>query len=175
MIRFALIILSIAAVSCSTAKPGADATQPVASAPAASKQAMNHIPKARIYKTNGNYRQNVPVTVKNGNITSYPDVADISAAMLPVELADGYLLDRRGISEHTAFTSYTYETYSALEKTPSADALKAAIIPGAAVVEIIQLPFDTPTAVADTARCNRLIRDGLPGCKTIKRVRTFSL
>ena len=169
MIRFALIILSIVAVSCSTTKPEADATQPVASAPVVSKPTVNRIPKARIYKTNGDYRQNVPITVKNGNITSFPDVADITPSVLPIELADGYLLDRRGISEHAAFTSYTYETYSTLEKTPSADTLKAAIIPGATVVEIIQLPFDTPTAVADTARCNRLIRDGLPGCKVVKR------
>lgn len=175
MNRFALIAMAVMAASCSTSKPGADVTQPVASAPMVSKPSVNHRPKARVYKTNGDYRTNVPIAVSDGNIISFPDITDISSAMLPIELSNGYLLDRRGISTNTMFTSYTYEQYASLDTTPSLAELKAAIIPGAAIIEIIELPFDTPTAVADTTRCNQLIRSGFPDCKTIKRNISISL
>ncbi len=45
----------------------------------------------------------------------------------------------------------------------------ASVIPGARVVEIVSLPVTTPVAVADTVMCNRLIREGLPGCKVVYR------
>ncbi len=175
MKRLALIAVAALSVACSSTKPEEGATQqPVATTPVLSKPVVNQRPKARIYKTNGDYRLNVPVTLADGNITSYPDVADIIPAMLPIELADGYILDRRGITSNTAFTTYTYEAYSSLEQTPSVDVLKDAIIPEATVVEIIQLPFEAQTAVADTARCNQLIRSGLPGCTTIMQIPSIS-
>ncbi len=170
MIRLIVIAITAVLTACSTSKPEATATEPVAVVPVVSKkQPVAPRPKARIYKTTGDYRNNVPVTVVDGKVVSFPAVSDINPAMLPIVLADNYLLDRRGISVNTVFTSFTYEAYSSLPATPSVNELKAAIITGAVVTEIIELPFDTPTAVGDTARCNDLIRSGLPGCKVIQR------
>jgi hypothetical protein len=80
-------------------------------------------------------------------------------------LANGYWLDRRGVSELTAFTSYTYEEYAALAAVPSADELKAHIIPGAMVTEVILLPMRPNVAAKDTAAVNAIIREGLPQCE----------
>lgn len=93
--------------SRSTAQPaiaGADMIQ--ADIPVAGSQAV--MPKARIYRTNGDYRDKVPVNLDaaRSTVVSYPAPTDLTA--LPVQLADGYLLDLRGIGPNTAFTSYTY-------------------------------------------------------------------
>ncbi|MDE6491440.1 MAG: hypothetical protein K2L49_09820 [Muribaculaceae bacterium] len=129
----------------------------------------NHavMPKARIYRTNGDYRDNVPVSLDASRTTvvSYPAPTDL--ASLPAQLADGYLLDNRGIGPNTAFTSYTYAEYSAMSEAPSAARIMAAVIPGARITEIVELPMTASEAAADTAACNELIGRGLPGCTRI--------
>lgn len=166
-----IFIMACACVSCSGGKAGiqevvrpeipADSSGPMAS----------YMPMAQIYRTSGDYDCNVPVALdaSGTGIVSFPAPSDLSAQSEPVRLEGGYLLDRRGVSANTAFISYTYKEYSALAAPPSLKELMASVIPGARVVEIVSLPVTTPVAVADTVMCNRLIREGLPGCKVVYR------
>lgn len=86
-----------------------------------------------VYKTTGNYWQNVPVTLSDDKtqITSYPHPKDLivnGKLATPSPLPDGYWFDNRGISPNVAFTSWTYEAYSRLETPPSVSDLFKAII-----------------------------------------------
>lgn len=129
------------------------------SAPRGASSAM---PKAVIYKTNGDYRFNVPVTLNAGRtaIVSYPDPSDISTDMAPLPLADGWLLDRRGVNSNTAFTTFSYSEYSKLKSVPSPEQLMNSIIPDARVTEVRTLSITTSNAVSDTATVNSIIRSG---------------
>lgn len=119
------------------------------------------IPKAVIYKTNGNYNDNVPVTLSadGKSLASYPAVTDITAASTPIVVADSWLLDRRGVSANSVFTSYTYNEYRNLEQTPSPAMLLERIIPGSRVTIMAHLPISINEALNDTAAVNRLIRE----------------
>lgn len=166
LIAVATMICQGCGSSRSTNQPelsGADMIQ--ADIPVTGSHAV--MPKARIYRTNGDYRDKVPVSLdaSRSTVVSYPAPTDLSA--LPVQLADGYLLDLRGIGPNTAFTNYTYAEYSALEEAPSASQIKEALIPGARITEIVELTMTASEAAADTAACNRLIDRGLPGCTRI--------
>lgn len=163
-------------VGCSTGKDSTVSTTVEAvttgqtiSTPPAIKS--NSLPKAQIYKTNIDVTQNVPVTlnVTGTGLLSYPAPSDISAQSAPIALDSCFFLDRRGITQNTAFTSYTYDQYARLKQPPTPEELLKSIIPEAKVIELVQLPFTTAVAEADTAEVNRLIRAGLPGCKTIVR------
>jgi len=86
-----------------------------------------------IYRTTGDYYLNVPITLNESKekILTYPDPSDLLSngeILLPVKLKKGFLLDRRGINVHSAFTSYTYESYAALKTLPSLDELYESII-----------------------------------------------
>ena len=135
---------------------------------------VSMIPRAVIYKTNGNYADCVPVTLNadGRSLQSFPGPGDVSPDSRPLPLADGWLLDRRGgIGPNTAFLTYTYAQYAALPAVPSMAELMARINKSARVTEAVRLTI--PATPADTAACNRLIRDGLPGCKPI--VQSFSI
>lgn len=130
----------------------------------------NYIPSAQVYRTNGDYINNVPIqTSADGKqLISFPAPSDITPDALPLQLANGYLLDRRGISPYnTKFTNYTYKEYAALKQAPSTQELLNAIIPGARVTDLVCLPFTTQEALADTTAVNKLIRTGFPGCKNM--------
>ncbi len=129
------------------------------SAPRGASSAM---PKAVIYKTNGDYRLNVPVTLnaERTTIVSYPDPSDISTNLAPICLADGWLLDRRGVNSNTAFTTFSYSEYSKLKSVPSPEQLMNSIIPDARVTEVRTLSITTSKAVSDTAAVNSMIRSG---------------
>lgn len=133
--------------------------------PAEFSQPVGMVLKARIYKTNGDYTDNVPVTVgADGKIVSYPAPGDVAGAE-PVKLDDGYLLDRRGISRDTRFTRYTYSQYAALSQAPTMAELLESIIPDARVTEIVEMPFAYGTDI--TARCNREIKSSLKDCRKL--------
>ncbi|MBE0655825.1 MAG: hypothetical protein IH594_18640 [Bacteroidales bacterium] len=86
-----------------------------------------------VYKTKSDFFNNVPVTL-NANkdkIVAYPAPGDLyyrGELSLPVELNNGYLLDRRGLGPNSVFTSYTYEEYSKLEPPPTIQELYESII-----------------------------------------------
>lgn len=90
-------------------------------------------PQVIIYKTKTDYYNNVPVTISEDKleITAYPGIKDIfynGKLAYPAKLNNGFLLDNRGINNNTAFLEYTYEQYSKLEATPTADELLANIL-----------------------------------------------
>ncbi len=130
----------------------------------ASMVAMTHI-----YKTSGDYADRVPVTLNAAGteVVSFPSPSDLIDAT-PVRLADGYLLDRRGVGVNTAFTRYTYAEYGKLSQPPTPDELLKSVIPGAKVTEIVEMPFAAGAPDA-ASRCDALIREGLPGCKYLLR------
>lgn len=117
------------------------------------------IPKAIAYKTSGNYTDNVPVNINpsTGKLTSFPAPADVNpATSAPVQLNDGWLLDRRGVGQNTVFTTYTYEQYHSLTAVP--DNLLDCVIPGSKVTEIIRFPAKINEITPEMA--NRFIATG---------------
>lgn len=115
-------------------------------------------PPAVAYRTDGDYADNVPVSVSpDGALTSYPAPSDVRGAE-PLPLADGFWLDRRGVGPNTVFTRYTYAAYAALPEAPQPDEIEDAIIPGSKVTAIVTLPMTMEQAVADTAAVNAYLR-----------------
>lgn len=121
------------------------------------------MPRARVYRMNGNYADNVPVgTDGNGRIISYPAPSDVSAASRPMQLAGGWWLDRRGVGQHTVFTRFTYEEYAVLPQSPSVAQFREAIIPGARVTAVEELPWTLREAEVDTAAVNAWLHAHAP-------------
>lgn len=61
-------------------------------------QKSGFVPQAVIYRTDGDYFDNVPVTLdrRGGTaLVSYPAPGDLTKSSMPIRLAEGYLLDRR--------------------------------------------------------------------------------
>lgn len=119
----------------------------------------SYIPRALIYRTNGDYADNVPITVNaaGDQIVSFPAPSDLRGAT-PVPLADGWLLDRRGVGLNTRFTTFTYKEYSEMPSAPSIEQLLHSVIPGARVTEVKRLDMTTQQALADTAALNCIIK-----------------
>lgn len=166
---FAVGILAIAVAACHAQRDnGITSDMSVVSARPES-MVVGHssmIPKAVVYRTNGPFSDNVPIVMSASRkeIVSFPAPSDIHSDVAPVELAEGYLLDRHGIGINSVFTRYTYDEYSELPAAPSLNRLRQMVIPGAIVTDLVRLPFPLATALADTARVNRLIRQGFPDC-----------
>lgn len=100
-------------------------------------------PKAIIYKTKADYSKNVPVILNDqkDKIVSYPDIKDIKNQgenVYPTQLAEGYLLDNRGIGPNVAFLKYTYEEYQNLEQTPKTEELMLKIVDKDPIVEMYE-------------------------------------
>lgn len=128
------------------------------------------MPKALVYRTNGNYDDKVPVSLSadGKSLISYPAPSDVSEVLsTPVSLQDGWLLDRRGIGPNTAFLKYTYKEYSEQKETPSQAQLLENIIPGARVTEAYQLPVNASEAIANPSVCRQYITDGFKNCRRL--------
>jgi hypothetical protein len=111
-----------------------------------------------VFKMSGDYSHNVPLTLNgDGTLASYPDPKDITANSAPVQIANGWWIDRRGVTTTTVFSSYTLEEYAALEQAPSTEQLLQSIIPGACVTALERLKITPQEALADTAAVNELI------------------
>ena len=99
------------------------------------------LPNATAFRMNGNYADNVAITVNsNGEVTYFPAPSDITAASRPTDLGNGWWLNNQGISQNSVFTTFTFEEYSKLASAPSIEQLKAAVIPGSEVTAMIELP-----------------------------------
>lgn len=117
-----------------------------------------------IYKTNGDFNKNVPVMMSDDktDILSYPDITDMYYAgklAYPTQLANGYLLDNRGVSKNVAFLSYTYEEYSKLPQTPSKEELMKKIISKNPLTELYKCDKMPKN---DIQKINEFIKAGLP-------------
>lgn len=168
MRKLIIPVLAFVSVACSggrqSAAPAA-ASQPTAApavAPGSGRViggAPADLPKAVVYRTDGDYSGYVPVTVgQDGSLISYPAPTDVSAtASAPLPVAGGLWLDRRGISINSVFTRYTYAEYAALPETPAPEQLLEAVIPGARVTTVYTLPMTAAEAAADTAAVNAYI------------------
>lgn len=185
-VRLALIFLLIITVNCVNSRTASkmyqqnDEISEIKSEQTASSTGVipsdnndktnSSIPFVRIYRTSGDYADNIPVNLSGDrtHLVSYPTPSDITPQSTPLPLIKGYLLDRRGIRPTTAFTTYTYSQYADLKKIPQPSQLFNAVIPGSRVTEIVEMPFRISSDLAaDTAACNKLIREGLEGCKVV--------
>ncbi len=116
------------------------------------------MPKTTLYKTSGNYADNVPIQVDaQGSLISFPDPSDIPADAAVVSLNQGWLLNPIGITAQSVFTRYTYDEYRQLKQVPSTAELLEAIIPGAKVTATMSIDMPPAEALADTAAVNKLI------------------
>jgi len=124
-----------------------------------------------IYKTRLNHDKLVPVTLNNEKnaVISFPAPTDLffkGELALPVKLRDGFLLDLRGISANTVFTSYTYETYSQMESPPPPQELLRNVID----TDPFESIYDCGKAGGYhniVKELNAKIRKGMKGCKPL--------
>lgn len=143
-------------------KPAKNVTEKNNDMPAAA------VEKTIIYKTIRDFSKFVPVTMNadRTQIVSYPAPTDLmynGKAALPVQLANGYWLDNRGIGVNVAFTSYTYEEYAALSEVPSLKVLLSKVIEKYPLAEMYFCGRrDNYKNIGDL---NRLIENGFPGCQ----------
>ena len=108
---------------------------------------MSMVLKATAFKMNGNYSDNVAVTIsENGRLAYFPAPTDITPASRPVDLGNGWWLNNQGIGPNSVFTSYTFEDYAKLPAVPSQAEIMAAIIPDSRVTEFVQLPWPASEA-----------------------------
>lgn len=133
--RYLLIALLMIAVSCKSKHRQKEATV------ALYHPSFNPGPHVIVYKTNGNFNQQVSVTLSDdGNtIVAYPHPNDIKSTLntvYPTVLKNGYLIDNRGISTQSAFLKYTYDDYAKLDTIPSLNALYDLILSKNSIIEI---------------------------------------
>lgn len=125
-----------------------------------------YLPRAIVYKTSVDVFDKVPLVMNAAHtfLVSFPAPSDINDSQLPLRLADGWLLDRRGaIGPNTVFTRYTYAEYAALPSAPSLSELMSSVIPDAHVTKAYRLDLTLEQARNDTAAVNTLIRRNFPG------------
>ena len=157
IIYMVMLMASLSAiVSCSTGKaaPQDSSLTVKADVPVLNVSPQAAMPKAVIYKMNGDYASLVPVTLdpSGRRLMSFPAPTDLTEASRPLAIANGWYLDRRGcVGLNTAVLKYTYEQYMALKSVPTPSALMADIVPGAKVTQVKVLPMTLNAALSDTA------------------------
>lgn len=133
--RYFFAILLLMVFACKSKHKSKDTTS------ALYHPSFNPGPHVMVYKTSGDYQNNVPVLLSDdGNdIISYPHPNDIKAtemSVMPTGLKNGYLIDNRGISTKAAFLKLTYSEYAKLDTVPSLATLKSWIIAKNAITEL---------------------------------------
>lgn len=124
-----------------------------------------------IYKTRADYNNKVPITLNaaGDKVLSFPAPTDLftdGELALPVKLKKGYLLDQRGIHPNSAFTSYTYEEYRALDKTPSPSELLDMVIDPRPFLEMYDC--GKRSEFQDSIKkINKIITRDFKGCKDL--------
>ena len=134
---FIVILALLFSAGCHGKK---EATQPTAAAPVAGSGQLSQATAAGVassshvlvYRTKEDQKEHVPIMLSadHKTILSYPHPKDLrttNGLAVPVELENGWLLDRRGIGMNTAFLGMTYTEYAALENAPSLAELDASI------------------------------------------------
>lgn len=130
-------------------------------------------PPAIVYRTRGDYRRNVAVTLSadKSKIVSYPGINDVfynGLLAYPYNLRGDYLLDNRGIDTNVAFLDLTYEDYSKLQTAPKPEELYKLIIDKSPIVEMCNCG-NRQQFRNDIAELNQMIEDStLTKCKKMK-------
>lgn len=118
-----------------------------------------YMPKATIFRMNGNYANNVAVTLNpDGTLLYYPAPTDISANSAPYPLGGGWYLNRQGVTANSVFTKWSFADYESLEKAPSPQEILQAVIPGSGVSQMETLPITLSEALADPAACKKYLK-----------------
>lgn len=133
----------------------------------ASRRSMEMLRPIIIYRTKADYSQLVPITLSEDGqqVVSYPAPTDLMRGQdytLPTPLADGWLLDNRGITPHSVFIRLSYAEYGALERSPSTEELLQLVVdpnPFVSIVLCDRQQIDDPTP----KKLNRYITEGMPG------------
>lgn len=121
----------------------------------------SYMPKATAFRMNGDYARNVAITLgADGNPVYFPAPGDISEASAPLDLGNGWWLNRQGISGKSVFTTYTFPEYAALKKAPTQAELKKSVIPGSGIIEMVELPYTINEAVQHIDSVKSLLADG---------------
>jgi len=123
-----------------------------------------------VYKTRGNYVDNVPVTLAEDRKTigSFPDPTDMKSSSKPEQLHKGYLIDNMGINAKTAFLKISYADYIKLQQAPSIEDLQKSILvtdPFTIICDCgVRIPYKDPKA-----QLNKMIDNGtlFKKCKII--------
>lgn len=132
----------------------------------------NSTPVAIVYKTTKDFSNYVPVIMdsQHKHIVSYPAPTDVyykGKLAKPTALDNGYWLDNRGINEHVAFLSYTYEEYSQLAETPNMQLLESKIMEHYPLTEMYDCGKRN-RFTDEVSGLNDLIKAGFPGCRKIQ-------
>lgn len=114
--------------------------------------APRQLPKATAFRIDGDYSNHVAVTLSpDGKLLYYPAPTDITPNSKPIQLADGWWLNRQGAPAGSVFLKYTFDEYAALPATPTQQELIKAIIPGARFTDFATLPISMTEAEANPA------------------------
>lgn len=163
-------ISTIMLPACSTSQTTTESAEGISTQLREADVASAQIPQPRAvaYRTSGDCPELVPVTLTSSGkaLLSFPAPSDLTSDSEPVELANGWWLDRRGISASSRFTTYTYSQYRALAQPPSPGELLSHLDTECVITDIRQLPMSLTEALADTAAVNKILRGGdtyIPG------------
>ena len=131
-------------------------------------------PPTMVYKTSSMYDNNVIVLLNDDRtqVVSYPDPADIRGASgypIPLRLANGYLLDQRGINKNAAVLTITYQEYARLERAPSRSELFAMILDSNPLIELCDCGTRTAFTSVES-QLNALIQNNVlrSTCRVVK-------
>ena len=162
-------VLIVGGVAGCKSNKAADRSVQVAVTPQPIGGESRFIPKAIVYRTDGNFYDKVPITLNadRTEVTSFPAPTDLSERSMPLHLSDGWMLDRRGVGPNTVFTSYTYKEYMALPQAPSPTELLAHVIPGSGITSLVELPLTMTQASSDPKLCDEYIASGFRDCKIL--------
>lgn len=117
------------------------------------------LPNATAFRMSGDYANNVAVTLgPNGQLTYFPAPTDITADSEPISLGNGWWLNCQGIGQNSVFTKYTFAEYASLATVPTPEQIKASIIPGARVTQMVELPFKASEAVNNIDEVKKYIK-----------------
>lgn len=166
MKHWPIVLLTMALAGCGSKKEVLDPASEASSGAA-------DIPHVLVYRTKGDYRELVPVTLSadRSKIVAYPHPKDLQGAdglSVPQDLGKGYLLDKRGIGLNTAFLKMSYADYAALDQAPALADMTAMIADNDPLVELCDcgprtafkdIPSEVAKIVADGSlakRCKKL-------------------
>lgn len=135
-------------------------------------QTVSMVQPLIVYKTTADYRHNTPITLDQEGtaVAGYPAPRDLlkgTELRTPLPLADGYLMDRRGIGPSTAFISLTYQQYANLQTTPTSEELSKLIVDRHPIAEMWRCERKSSDSL-NVQYSNDLINKGLLPQKCLK-------
>lgn len=116
--------------------------------------------KATAFKMNGEYSKNIGVTLDpEGNLSYFPDPKDITADSEPLDLGNGWWLNRQGLGPNSVFTNYTFPEFASLPEVPTPEQFKNEIIPGSHVLQFVELPYNIGEAPSHIDEIKQYLKD----------------